>query len=110
MTARDQAQAWTSRVWGDREGLACLAIGFGPHYDANGKYKHRSFAPGFHRWPDQAETLLDRAMEHAEHADVYVTPLLRSSHSRTKDNALPGTVLWADIDQLTPEIAGLTGC
>ena len=48
MTGRDQALAWTSRVWGDREGLACLAIGFGPHVDANGKFKHRDFQHGFH--------------------------------------------------------------
>ena len=77
----------------DQEGLACLAIGFGPHYDANGKYTHRSFVPGFHRWPDEADRLLDLAMEKSPTGDVYVTPLLRGSHARTKDNALPGAVL-----------------
>jgi AAA domain/RepB DNA-primase from phage plasmid len=107
VNVRDQATEWTSRVWGDREGFACLAVGFGPHYDANAKYKHRTFQPGFHRWPDEAETLLDRAMEYAERGDVYIAPLLRSSFARTKDNALPGTSLWADVDELTLESRGL---
>ena len=97
-------------MWGDREGLACLAIGFGPHYDTNGKYKHRNFVPGFHRWPDQAETLLDRAMEYAPTADVYVAPLLRSSFARTKDTALPGRCCGPTSTSSPRRSAGSTGC
>ncbi len=109
MTAREQAQACVPCAWGDREGLACLAIGFGPHHDANGKYKHRRFRA---RFPPLARPRRRRcstgrwSMRHTR--DVYVTPLLRSSCARTKDNALPGRTVWADIDpdQLTLEING----
>ena len=105
MSAREQAWAWTARVWGDREGFACLGIGFGPHYQGNG-YKHRRFVEDFFVWPDQAGSLVDKAFEYADEADVYVGVLLRNSRSRKKGTALPGRVVWADLDEPRDEDRG----
>ena len=105
MNAREQAEAWVFRVWGAREGFAALGVGFGGHYKS-GSYTFRSFAEDFYRWPEQADTLVDKALKLAPEADVYVAPLLRSTRSRKKVAALPGQVVWADLDAPREQTSG----
>ncbi|MGH3672711.1 MAG: hypothetical protein ACRDSH_19110, partial [Pseudonocardiaceae bacterium] len=100
MSEAHQTVRWVDAMWGERTGWAVVAYGIGPHRDANGKYRHRSFDQHFYRWPGQRGALLnDVARELATSAvDIYVAPHLRASEKRTKHTALPPLWLHADID------------
>jgi len=98
-TGRAAAAAlWMARVWGDRDGYACLCVGEGGHLGTGGRYQFRSFRQSFHPWPARRARLLGQAMAAAPHADVYVGVLLRGRPSRRAGTALPGRVAWADVD------------
>jgi hypothetical protein len=99
VTARAAAAAlWMARLWGDRQGYACLCVGDGGHPGPNGRYEFRRFTQHFHRWPTDRHRLLAQAMANAPHADIYVAVLLRARPSRRAGTALPGRVAWADVD------------
>jgi hypothetical protein len=88
---RDAAAEFLDFLYGDHEGWACLAT-MGDHWRQD-----------FFRWPDERDVLLDVAMGRAPRADVYVGMLLYSARTRSKATALPGHVVWADVDHaLTP--------
>ena len=98
-TGRAAAAAlWMARLWGDRDGHACLALGVDGHLGRSGHYQFRRFTQSFHRWPGGRYRLLTQAMAAAGHADVYVGVLLRSGPSRRAGTALAGQVAWADVD------------
>ncbi|MCU1364290.1 MAG: hypothetical protein JWM55_2118, partial [Acidimicrobiaceae bacterium] len=75
-------------LYGDQQGWACLAV--------KGKVDH--WRQEFYHWPDQQASLLDAAMRRAPTADVYVGMLLCTERKRGKTTALPGCVLWCDVD------------
>jgi hypothetical protein len=82
-------------LYGDREGWACV-----PTFDGRWNEDGRNFF----RWPDQRDEVLDFAMRRAAVADVYVGMLLYSARQRRQVTALPGQVLWADVDHaFTPD-------
>jgi hypothetical protein len=93
-----QAALWFARVWGGREGYACMWLGFGGYYTPAGKYDFERVNQRFLPWPDQRHRALDLAMATADGADVYVAPALRSCRSRKRGTALGGRVAWADCD------------
>jgi hypothetical protein len=98
-TARAAAAAlWMARLWGDRDGHACLCVGQGGHLGPGGRYAFARFTQRFHRWPEGRARLLAQAMVAAAEADVYVGVLLRARPSRRAGTALPGRVAWADVD------------
>jgi hypothetical protein len=98
-TGRAAAAAlWMARLWGSREGHACLALGVDGHLSRGGRYEFRRFVQCFHRWPVGRHRLLAQAMAAADQADVYVGVLLRSGRSRRAGTAQPGRVAWADVD------------
>jgi hypothetical protein len=98
-TGRAAAAAlWMARLWGNREGYACLCLGVDGHLGQGGRYGFRRFIQYFHRWPTGRHRLLAQAMAAADQADVYVGVLLRSGPSRRAGTAQPGRVTWADVD------------
>jgi hypothetical protein len=98
-TGRAAAAAlWMARLWGDRDGHACLAVGVDGHLGRSGRYEFRRFTQCFDRWPGGRHRLLGKAMVAADHADVYVGVLLWSGPSRRAGTAQPGRVAWADVD------------
>jgi hypothetical protein len=98
-TSRATAAAlWMARLWGDRDGHACLCVGEGGHLGPGGRYAFARFTQHFHRWPQGRARLLAQAMAAAPHADVYVGVLLRARPSRRAGTAVPGRVAWADVD------------
>jgi hypothetical protein len=98
-TARAAAAAlWMARLWGHRDGQACLCVGLDGHLTPGGRYEFGRFTQSFHRWPAGRHRLLAQAMAAAPQADVYVGVLLRSGPSRRAGTAQPGRVAWADVD------------
>lgn len=98
-TARAAAAAlWMARLWGDRDGHACLCVGLDGHLTTGGGYEFGRFTQSFHRWPAGRHRLLAQAMAAAGQADVYVGVLLRTRPSRRAGTAQPGRVAWADVD------------
>jgi hypothetical protein len=98
-TGRAAAAAlWMARLWGNRDGHACLCVGVDGHLGQRGRYEFRRFSQCFHRWPADRHRLLAQAMAAADQADVYVGVLLRSGPSRRAGSAQPGRVAWADVD------------
>jgi hypothetical protein len=98
-TARAAAAAlWMARLWGDRDGHACLGVGVDGQLSQRGRYQFGRFTQSFHRWPAGRHRLLAQAMAAADQADVYVGVLLRSCPSRRAGTALAGRVAWADVD------------
>jgi hypothetical protein len=93
-----EAALWMARLWGDRDGHACLCLGVDGHLGPGGRYEFRRFTQCFHRWPEGRHRLLAQAMAAADQADVYVGVLLRSRPSRRAGTAQPGRVAWADVD------------
>ena len=98
-TGRAAAAAlWMARLWGNRDGHACLCVGVDGHLGQGGRYEFRRFSQCFHRWPAGRHRLLAQAMAAANQADVYVGVLLRSGPSRRAGTAQLGRVAWADVD------------
>jgi hypothetical protein len=104
-TARAAAAAlWMARLWGQRDGYACLCLGHGGHLSPTGRYVFDRFTQRLDRWPAGRARLLAEAMAAAGHADVYVGVLLRARPSRRAASpgqpptALAGQVAWADVD------------
>jgi hypothetical protein len=98
-TGRAAAAAlWMARLWGDRDGHACLCLGVNGHLGQGGRYGFRRFTQLFHRWPAGRHRLLAQAMAAAGQADVYVGVLLWRGRSRRAGTALAGRVAWADVD------------
>lgn len=98
-TGRAAAAAlWMARLWGDRDGHACLCLGLDGHLTQGGGYEFRRFTQCFHRWPAGRHRLLAQAMAAADQADVYVGVLLWTGPSRRAGTAQPGRVAWADVD------------
>ena len=98
-TGRAAAAAlWMARLWGNRDGHACLCLGVDGHLTQGGGYEFRRFTQCFHRWPADRHRLLAQAMAAADQADVYVGVLLRNGPSRRAGSAQPGRIAWADVD------------
>jgi hypothetical protein len=98
-TGRAAAAAlWMARLWGDRDGHACLCLGVDGHLSRGGRYEFGRFTQCFYRWPAGRHRLLAQAMAAAGHADVYVGVLLWRGRSRRAGTAQPGRVAWADVD------------
>jgi hypothetical protein len=98
-TARAAAAAlWMARLWGDRDGHACVCLGVDGYLGQGGRYQFRRFTQCFHGWPAGRHRLLAQAMAAADQADVYVGVLLRRGPSRRAGTAQPGRVAWADVD------------
>jgi hypothetical protein len=87
-----------ARLWGNRDGHACLCLGVDGHLTQGGGYEFRRFTQCFHRWPADRHRLLAQAMAAADQADVYVGVLLWTGPSRRAGTAQPGRVAWADVD------------
>ncbi len=98
MSGREQARRFLEALYGDRPGLACLAVGRHPYRSEAGKYHHKDWQEEFYSWPAQADSLLNRVLGAVETADVYVSVLLRSSRSRKAKTALPSRWLWSELD------------
>lgn len=83
---REAAAEFLDFLHADHEGWACLAT--------NAEHWRQVFF----RWPDEQEALLAMAMAQSAQADVYIGMLLHSDRTRKANTALPGHVLWADVD------------
>jgi hypothetical protein len=80
------------------EGYVALGVGFGGHFNGNANYGFKTFSEGFHPWPEQADTLVAKALAYAAQADVFVCPLLRAQRSRKHGTGRLGRFAWADLD------------
>ena len=88
---REAAAEFLDFLYSDFEGFACLVV-----YDGG-------WNQVFYQWPQRREAMLEVAMEAASWADVYIGMLLYSEGLRALATALPGHVVWADVDhQLDP--------
>lgn len=75
-----------------------MAFGYGPRM-VDGRLKFDDWQERTYRWPAQRQMVLanvERAVEAG--ADVYVCPALRATDRRRQGEALPGLMVWADVD------------
>lgn len=84
----------------DREGFLIVAVGFGPHRDANGKHSHSSWQEVAFQWPSQADTAVEQIQLHAAKCDVYVCPYLMKGAKRHKGDAACRQLVHADVDDV----------
>lgn len=95
---RQWIEDFVGRLWEGLDGYACLWRGLGGHFDARDSYKFADVAQEFYVWPHDRERFIGKALASAETADVYTTPMLRSSRSRKKGTGTAGRHLWVDLD------------
>lgn len=103
---RDAAATYLHAVFGREKGTAQLAIGYGPHRDDRGKYRHHDWSEIGFEWPDDLDGILDR-VKHvlaSTAADVYVRPYLAPDARvrRAKGNAVARRLIHADRDGTEP--------
>ena len=98
----DESRAHLSLLFDGLEGFVAMGIGFGGHRNGNGTYEFRSFSENFFVWPEQTDTIVDKALENRLIADVYVCPLLRRERSRKTGTGGVGRFAWADLDSDAP--------
>lgn len=96
-------QGFAEVVLGDRPGALCVAFGFSPFRDDNGRYQHIEWLEQLCAWPadrEELESKVGEAMATGDPVDIYVCPAVRHANAkrRRKGDALPPKVLWADLD------------
>jgi hypothetical protein len=106
VNAPEQAARWVDTVWGERPGYFLFAFGHEGHFAPTGKYEFRHWTERHGEWPDDRDRFLVDALEKADECDVYVAPYLRSKPSRKKGSAIASSILYADVDELGPSLAG----
>lgn len=75
-------------IYGKSQGVACIAI----------KSETGTFSQSFYNWPSQEAEMI-RFIESAPPVqDVYYTPALFKTSSRSKDAFLTSNVIWAEFD------------
>lgn len=84
-----------STLFSAHEGYVCLATLSPTMKD----YKERFF-----KWPEHGTVFLDTVDKVAESANVYFCPQLLSGPARTRDNVFKTPVVWADLDECSPEL------
>lgn len=91
MADSEQAVAFLSRVWGNREGYVDLPSKTNGHW-----------IPFSLEWPNPrlARRRIDSCLEDGE--DVYFSVAQFSSRGRRIADVLPPSWLWADLDSVTP--------
>lgn len=102
---RVMAIRYMRAMYGDHQGVVAFGIGANPYVNDKGKYSHKTFWQEFHTWPSGMEQAADAAIVHASRrCDVYVSPMLRKTRDRLKDNGAGGRWAWADLDgAMSPE-------
>lgn len=90
-------------VLGDRSGVLCVSVGREPHRDDKDRYQHKVWREHLLDWPADREELerrVDEVLESGDPVDLYVCGAVRhkGAKGRRKGDAIPPTVLWADLD------------
>ena len=85
-------------VFGVEEGFLCVAS-----TKALAPKDELDFKQVFYEWPVQEEVLAQYIDKHVESRNLYFCTSLLSQPKRNKDVCLPGTLVWADLDFVTPE-------
>jgi hypothetical protein len=93
-----QMQLHLAKLFDGLEGFLALAVGFGGHFNGSDTYDFKSFSQDFFSWPEQADTIVEKAIEYAPQADVYICALLRTERSRKQGTGGLGRCAWADLD------------
>jgi hypothetical protein len=101
-----EAHRWSDAVWGERPGFFFFAFGVGGHFTASDKYAFEHWVERYGSWPNDRDRFVGEAIDKAGECDVYVAPYLRLNMSRKKGSALPSDLLYADVDELTADLAG----
>src|ERR1051325_9727506 len=82
----------------EEEGYLCLAT-------ASPTAMQTSFKHDFFEWPNAkdevAQFIQQKQINH--HVWFCVSLLKRNDFGATKDQCLPGSFIWSDLDQVTPE-------
>lgn len=82
-------------LYGDATGFACI----GYAHRENGLFKQIFF-----EWPSQRQELANFIEGHYKNNNVWFCVNLLSRAERKKEFCLPGTVVWADLDYVNPDV------
>lgn len=86
-------RAFFDYVFGEDQGYICICYG-------NPTNKH--FQQRFFKWPYEADVMLEEMDKKAGRFNVWYCTSLLDDKKRTKDNCLPGRIVWADLDNADP--------
>jgi hypothetical protein len=92
------AQEFLEIIFGNALGWLCLAH---IHDIGNPDKTKKGYEEIFYKWPNENSEVMDWIEKHS-HADCYFCPHLLSQARRRKQFALPGQVLYADLDECGP--------
>lgn len=85
-------------LFGEVEGYLCVAS-----TKALAPKDELDFKQEFFAWPTQREEIAQYIDKYANHRNLYFCTSLLSDRKRHKDYCLPGNIVWADLDFVTPE-------
>lgn len=83
-------------IFEDYEGYICIAI-------SDPRAPKSRFKQDFFIWPTDSVKIEAHVMKFEERWNLYFCPHLLSRPLRSKENALPTDVLWADLDTASPD-------
>jgi hypothetical protein len=84
-------------LFGTTQGYLCIAT--------SGKNSITSdFSQYFFEWPNEALKIENFILTVEENRNVYFCVNLLRNESRKKENCLPGSIVWADLDGVEPEL------
>lgn len=78
-----------------QQGYACVCV-------APGKHARRYFTQNFFLWPSQKDELLTFIERTGSQKNLWFCVNLFDKAERTKEHALPGDIVWADLDTCNP--------
>ena len=81
-------------MFGEQEGYLCVAFG---------NPVTKGFKQRFYKWPHEAELMLEDIDTKATKFNTWYCTSLLDDKKRTKDNCLPGQLVWADLDECNPD-------
>ena len=84
-------------LFGDSQGYLCIGT-------IDPKLKKRHLNQEFFLWPEEKKTALAYVDKNSAGVNVYFCTSLLDNKRRKKENCLPGSLVWADLDTCKPEI------
>jgi hypothetical protein len=79
----------------EQEGYVCLAV-------AEPKRARQTWRQSFFKWPDERQGLIDFVEKIGHKKNVWFCVNLLDKTERRKEHALPGNIVWADLDTAKP--------
>jgi hypothetical protein len=83
-------------LFGDDEGWLCIAT-------SHPELPKATFKQFFFEWPRQFNILESFILQNEPKLNIYFCVNLLSRQERRKENCLPGSIIWADLDTVNPD-------